>query len=117
MNNIYLEGLYETEARSCGLLVDANKRYDGTMQNFPLLLSDFEIVIAKLSSIFKTASNSEFGFVLKVDLDSFDVLHDTHKGFPVVPTKEKIDRNMLSEYQMGVLDQASNRRVYTSKLV
>ena len=36
---------------------------------------------------------------------------------PVAPTKEKIDRNRLSVYQMGVLDQPGSRRVTTPKLV
>ena len=71
----------------------------------------------KLSTILKTANDSEIGFVFQVDLDDPDALHNMHKGFPLAPTKEKIDRHLLSEYQLGLLDQACNRRVTTPKLV
>ena len=47
-----------------------------------------------------TANNFENGFVLEVDLGYSDALHNIQKDFPLAPTKGKIDRNMLSEYQM-----------------
>ena len=117
MNNKYLEGFDETEAGTYGFLVDANNLYGGIMKNFPLPLSKFEIVDVELSTIIKTANDPEIGFVLEVDLDYPDALHNMNKDFPLAPTKEKIDRNMLSEYQMDLLDQACNRRVTTPKLV
>ena len=117
MNNKYLEGFSETKARTDGFLVDANNLYGGIMQKFPLPLREFEIVDVELSTFLKTANDSEFGFVLGVELDYFDALHNIHKDFPLAPTKKKIDRNMLSEYQKGLLDQACNRPVTTPKLV
>ena len=117
MNNKYLEGFDETKAATYGFLVDANNLYGGIMQKFPLPLSEFEIVDVELGTILETANDSEIGFVLEVDLDYPDALHNMHKDFPLAPTKEKIDRNMLSEYQMDLMDQACNRRVTTPKLV
>ena len=87
------------------------------MQNFPLPLSEFQIVDVELSTILKTANDSEISYVLEVDLDYPDALHNMHKDFLLAQTKEKIDRNMLPEYQMGILDQPCNRRVTTPKLV
>ena len=84
---------------------------------FPLPLSEFEIVDAELSTLLNTANDSEFGLVLEVDLAYPDAPHNMHKDFPVAPTKEQIDRNMLYEYQMGLLDQGGNRRVTSTKLV
>ena len=106
MNNKYLEGFDETKARTYGFRVDANNLYGGIMQKFPLPLSEFEIVDVELSTILKTANDSEVGFVLEVDLNYPDAHHNMHKDFPLAPMKEKIDRNMLSEYQMGLMDQA-----------
>ena len=117
MNKKYLEGFDETKARTYGFLVDANNLHGGVMQKFPLPLREFEIVDVELSTILKTANDSEIGFVLDVDFDHPDALHNMHKDFPLAPTKGKNDRNMLSEYQMGLLDQACNRRVTTPKLV
>ena len=71
----------------------------------------------ELNTILKTANDSEIGFVLEVDLNYPDALHIMHKDFHLAPTKEKIDRNTLSECQMGPLDQACNRRVTTPKFV
>ena len=78
MNNKYLEGFDETKARTYGLLVDTNNLDGIIMQRFPLPLSDSEIVDVELSSILKTANNSEVGFVLEVDLDYPDALHKMH---------------------------------------
>ena len=116
MNNKYLEGFDETNAGTNSFLVDANNLYGGIMQ-FSLPLSQCEIVHVELSRILKTANDSKIGFVLEVDFDYPDTLHNLHKDFPLAPTKEKNDLNMLSEYQMGLLDQARNRRVTTPKLV
>ena len=116
MNNKYLERFDETKARTYGFLLDANNLYGGIMQKFPLPLREFEIVDVELSLILKTANDSEIGFVLEVDLDYPDAFHNVHKDFPLAPTKENFDRNM-SEYQMGLLDQACNRRVTTPKFV
>ena len=117
MNNKYLEGFDETKAGTYGFLADANNLHGGIKQKPPLPLSEFEIVDVELSTILKTANDSENGFVLEVDLDYPDALHNMHKDFPLAPTKKKIDRNMLSEYQMALLDQACNRSVTTPKLV
>ena len=43
--------------------------------------------------------------------------HNMQKDFPVASQKEKKNHNMLSQYKMGLLDQAGNRRVTTLKLV
>ena len=117
MKNKYMEGFDEAKARTYGFLVDTNHLYGGIVQKFPLPLSEFEIVDVELSTILNTANDSELGFVLEVDLDYPDALHNMHKDFPPAPTKKKIDRNMLSEYQMGLLNQACNRRVTPPKLV
>ena len=114
MNSKYLEGFHETKATTYGLLVDANNLFGGIMQKFSLPLSEFEIVDVELSSIPKTAKDSESCFVLEVDLDYRDALHNMHKSSPLAPTEEKIDRYKLFEYQMGL---AGNRRVTTPKLV
>ena len=117
MSNKYLEGFDETKAKTYGLLVDANNLYGGIMQQFPLPLSEFEVLDVDNSTFFQTSNDSEIGFVLEVDLDYPGALHNMHKDFSVTPTKEKIDPNMLSECQVGLLDRGGSRRVTTPKLV
>ena len=67
--------------------------------------------------IFRTWKESLLDFVLGVNLDPPDALHKMHKDFPVAPTKNKIDRIMFHEYQMGLSDQTENRPVIMSKLL
>ena len=117
MNNSYLDSFDDSKAISYGLLLDANNLYGGIMQNFPLPLGNFQIVDVELSEILSTDKESDVGYVLEVDLDYPDCLHNMHKDFPLAPTKEKIDRNMLSEYQIGLLDHAGSNRVVNPKLV
>ena len=71
---------------------------------------------AEFSSVLETASDLE-NVVLEVSLDYIDAFHNLKKDLPVAPTEKKVDRNLLSGYQKGVLDQAGNRRVTTPKLV
>ena len=82
-----------------------------------LPLSEFEMVDVELTTILKTENDSENSFALEVDLDYTDALQDMQKNFPVAPTKRKIFRNMLSDYQMGLLDQTDNRHVTAPKPV
>ena len=116
-NKKYLEGFDETKARTYAFLVDATNLNGGIMQQIPLPLSEFEIVDVELSTNLKTPNDSGIGFVLEVNLDYPDALHNMHKDFPMAPTKKKTDRNILSEYQMGLLNQAGKRPVTTPKLV
>ena len=90
INNKYLEGFDETKAGRYGFLVDANNLYGGILQKFPLPLNEFEIVDVELSTILRTANDSGNGFVLEVDLDYPDALHNMHKDFPLAPMKEKL---------------------------
>ena len=88
------------------------------MQSFSLAFSHFGIVDVDHSSIHKIANDSEIYFVLEVDLDYIEALHNMHKDFPLAPTIEKLDRNIMwSEYQMGHLDQAGKGSVTTPKFV
>ena len=77
--------------------MDANNLYGGIMQKFPLPLSEFEIMDVELSTILETANHSEIGFILEVDLDHTDALHNMHKDFPLA-------RENSSQYVVRVSD-------------
>ena len=97
--------------------MDANNLYCGLMQKFSLPSSEFELVDVKFSPNFETVNDLKINFVLEIDLDYPEDLHDMHRDFPLAPRDEKIDRNSFSECQMGQLDQAGISRVTTLKLV
>ena len=57
----------------------------------------------------------ETGFFLEMDSDYPDALHNMHKTVEWLQAKSKTDSNIKYDYQMGLLDQAGERRVNTLK--
>ena len=58
------------------------------MKKFPLPINSFETVQEyNLERILATTNDSEYGFILEVDLHYPDRLHDEHEIFPLAPTK------------------------------
>ena len=59
------------------------------MEKFPLPLKDFQIdTNTQLSEILATSNESSVGYILEVDINYPDMLHNLHKDFPLAPTKE-----------------------------
>ena len=98
INNKYREGFDETNAGTYSFLVDANNLFGGIMQ-FPLPLSQCEIMHVELSRILKTANDSEIGFVLEVDFDYPDTLHNMHRL-----SSGSNEREKRSQYAVRVSD-------------
>ena len=62
----------------------------------------------------KYYDNSSRGFVLEVDQEYPEELHEFHNDYPLVPDKLDIKREMLSDYQLREIDaKKSNKK--TSK--
>ena len=102
--NKNLEEFDDTGAGTNGFLVDAYNLYDGVMQKFLIPFSDFETVDAELSSILETANDSESSTVIEVNMNYTDAFRNMGKDFSVTSMQEEIDRDMMSEYQMGLLN-------------
>ena len=52
------------------------------------------------------------GYILEVDLDYPEHLHDQHNCYPLAPEKMQISSDMLSDYQKDTYTQFYNRRHY-----
>ena len=57
----------------------------------------------------KTALNqpvhAEKGYILKVDLEYPEELHDEHNAYPLAPKRLKVDNVWMSDYQQNLLKQ------------
>ena len=118
MNNEYLSSYDEMKAKTYGIMLDANNLYGGIMEKFPLPLKDFAIDNqSSLDTILNTSNESPIGYILEVDLDYPDSLHNLHKDFPLAPTKERIESGHLSEYQLSLVEKHNQKRILVPKLV
>ena len=118
-NNKYLDNYDPTQDETYGLLVDANNLYGGIMEKLPLPLNSFVTVNTELQHILNTSNDSSIGYILEVDLEYPDNLHDSHRDFPLAPTKEIVSYHDLSSWQQDILKKNTSLhfRSTTKKLV
>ena len=102
-NNKDLNNYDPTQEETYGVLLDANNLYGGIMEKLPLPLNNYETVNLDLQHILKTSNDSSIGYILEVDLEYPDCLHDSHRDFPLAPTKEIISYHDLSSWQQDIL--------------
>ena len=55
--------------------------------------------------VYSTGENSSIGYVLEVDLNYSDDLHELHNDYPSVPEKFKISKNMFSKYCCNIANE------------
>ena len=91
-NNIMLPYFDESKDVSSIIYIDANNLYGVIMLQYSLPLKDFELVEdISLEKILQTKNEGDIGFLVEVDLEYSDELHDKHADYPLVPDKEPID--------------------------
>ena len=73
------------------------------MLQYPLPLKDFELVEdISLDTILQTEDEGDIGFLVEVDLEYPDELHDKNADYPLVQDKESIDPLELSDFQTSL---------------
>ena len=110
-NNKYLDTYDPTEEETFGLFVDANNLSGGIMEKFPLPLTLFATINTQLQQILNTANEGSTGYILEVDLEHPDYLHDSHRDFPLAPTKGVVIYHNLSSWQQHILKKISSLKV------
>ena len=115
-NSPSLPNYDESEELASIIYIDANDLYDGVMFN-PLPEKAFELVTElTLEEILQTDDNGEIGFVVEVDLEYPDAIHEKHSDFPIISDKQPIDPLELSEYQTQLKNALKVSATKTNKL-
>ena len=102
------------------LYTDINNLY-GTAMTMPLPVADFEWCkeddfdeIHEQIRYADPYTGDKTGYILQVDLEYPERLHDLHNDLPLAPEKVFIDDSHMSDFQMGVRD---GKRSKTRKLI
>ena len=55
--------------------------------------------------IMSISDKNPIGYILEVDLEHPDELHELHNDFPLAPKKPEVSRDMLSKYCKKIADK------------
>ena len=109
----------ETSKNKHILYLDINNLYGCTMSQY-LPIRNFNWVknIDKIKQkLMNIKSNSSTGYVLEVDIEYPQELHDTHNDYPLAPEKISIPKEWLSDYCLKIANARNITKGTVKKLV
>ena len=117
-NNPLVEGYNPERPTNYITYLDANNLY-GWAMSLPLPKSGFHCKRAMPTEeqIMKMRPNSKKGWILEVDLEYPEELHDWHNDYPLAPEKKMIGSDKMSEYQQRLMSDLDFTMSNTEKLV
>ncbi|KAK3790228.1 hypothetical protein RRG08_027443 [Elysia crispata] len=104
-NNPAVEGYDPEKPNSHILYLDANNLYGWAMSQ-PLPTGGFRWVEdcdGLVGTIKDQPADGPEGFILEVDLEYPQELHDEHNAYPLAPERMVVQKKWMSEYQHGLL--------------
>ena len=102
-NNKFLPNYNPDKPSTFIIFIDANNLYGGIMEKRCLPLKNFEWVNVNVEEVLSTPDDAQCGYILEVDLEYPDYLHEEHSDFPLAPTKDTVNRCWLSDYQLDLM--------------
>lgn len=122
-NNKYLNDYNPEEKNIFLILLDVVNLYGWSMSNL-LPESQFEWLKTNECGTIDWSlidTQGEFGYILEVDIQCDESLHDLHNDFPLALHNSKIPDSELSAFQKTILDQLMSfsgyKRIATEKLM
>ena len=109
-NNRHIPDEYDASKPSTYITyVDMNNLY-GTAMIEPLPLRDFDFMLPQQIEHFqreflRIPDNSPTGYIVEVDLDYPDHLHDQHNCYPLAPSNETIQAGDVSSYTCSLAER------------
>ena len=102
-NNKYLKSFDPKQKSKHIIYLNTNNLYGYAMSKF-LPTIGFKCIDPKEFDFNKYTNNSSKGCVLEVDLKYPKQLHEYHNDYPLAPDNIEIKREMLSDYQLKIVD-------------
>ena len=102
-NNIYLKPYDRKQESQHIIYLDGNNLYGYAMPKF-LPTSGFKWIDTKKFDLNKYTSNTSKRWILEVDLEYPKELRELHNDYPLALGKIEIKREMLSDYQLKIVN-------------
>ena len=118
-NNKYMWSYDSSEESKFNMYLDANNLYGWAMGQY-LPYSEFKWLNKKEISRFclnSISENSFVGYILVVDFEYPDELHNLHNGYSLAPEKLEVTQNMLSKYCSAFVNKYGIKIGGVNKLV
>jgi len=117
-NNPLVEGYNPAEPINYITYLDANNLYGWAMSR-PLPKSGlhWKRAMPTEEQIMKKGPHTKKGWILKVDLEYPEELHEAHNDYPLAPAKKATDPRKMSEYQRRLMVELGLEPPNTEKLV
>ena len=104
-NNKHMKNFNPDDITKYIMYFDANSLYGWPMMQYLLyggFLSSDEVEKFDISSLSET---SEVGYILEIDLEYLDELHNLHDDYPLAPNKINVTEDMLSDYCCNIANE------------
>ena len=118
-NNPYLKNYNAEEPTSYIVYLDANNLYGWAMSQY-LPEKEFDWMTTKQIASFDRLAvpdTSPTGYILEVDLEYPDKIHDSHSDYPLAPERLTIDDAMLSPYSQALKQNLGIKGPSCEKLI
>ena len=117
-NNPLVEGYNQAEPKNYITYLDANNLY-GWAMSLPLLKSGFhwKRVMPTKEEIMKKGADMKKGWILEVDLEYPEELHEAPNDYPLAPEKRVTEPWKMSEYQRRLMEDLGLEPPNTEKLL
>ena len=104
-SNKYMNG-YDPEKQSTSIsYLDMNKIFGSAMsENLSYKRLKWLKIVDELD-VMPVNEKSPIGYLLEVDLEYTDKLHELHNGYPLAPEKLAVSSYMLSKYCKRIVDK------------
>ena len=118
-NNPYVSGYDPSKDKSYIMYLDANNLYGWAMSQ-PLPTHEFDWLTEKeIKSIdfTKVKDDADEGYILEVNLEYPEEIHDQHADYPLAPEHIQVTPDMLSPYAKSIAEDLKLKGSFTTKLV